>query len=163
MLKNNLFKLATLFSALIIPCLVILILLTLLFKFIPYFQLSGLEFFTSSTWNINKEKFGILVFLTGTLLSSLIALIISIPFSLSISIVIGEILNKNSKLRFISHLIEIISAIPSVVIGLWALAFLFPIIQKLQIFFNITPYGVSLLTASLVLSFYDYSFFSHFR
>lgn len=132
--------------------LVFAIFLTLFFHSLPTIKAFGLKFLTTSSWDPVYSQYGCLPFILGTLITSFLALIISIPFSLSLSILLGEYL-KNGKLSsFLKSTIDLLAGIPSVIYGFWALFFLVPIVSKIQEALSITPYGVSLFTASLILS-----------
>ena len=88
----------------------------------------GLGFLTSSTWDPVNEVFGALPFIFGTLVSSFLALLIAIPFSLGIAIYLSELAPE--KLRTpLSFIIELLAAVPSVIIGLWGLFILAPFVH----------------------------------
>lgn len=88
----------------------------------------GFGFLTGREWNPIKGQFGALAFIYGTILSSLIALLISVPLSLGIAIFLVE-----QAPRFISRpitfLVELLAAIPSVVYGLWGIFVLAPFLR----------------------------------
>lgn len=89
----------------------------------------------------NYRNFGILPFIVGTLLSSLLALFMGFPLALASALCLTEFLSPRSAITSIfSALVDLLAGIPSVIYGLWALFFIVP---KL---------GANLLTASLVLS-----------
>lgn len=92
-------------------------------------------------------------FIYGTLLTSFIALAISLPFSIAISIVLGEYFQKGFFAEVLRYLTELIAGVPSVVLGFWGLFFLVPIVREVEMKFEIPPYGVGILTASLILAF----------
>ena len=151
--KNNFFNFILVFISFIIPVFLVASFVVLLVESLPVLKLIGLKFFVTEDWNVVREKYGFMPFLWGTLFTSVVAMIISFFFSLSLSIVLGEILRKSKINSFFSSLIEIISSIPSVVMGLWGIIFIFPIVIKIQSFFSLTPSGVSFLSAIIVLSF----------
>src|ERR1043166_2431715 len=78
----------------------------------------GFRFLTSQRWDPIKGEFGALPFVYGTLMSSLIALLISVPFSLGIAIFLVEQAPRYIA-RPVGFLVELLAAIPSVVYGLW--------------------------------------------
>ncbi len=112
----------------------------------------GLGFLFSKEWNPVTEKFGMLPFLAGTLITSIIALLISLPFSLSIALFLGEYFKTGFISKFLSYTTDLLAGIPSVIYGFWGLYLLVPLIRKLEIKLHVTPYGVGILTASLVLA-----------
>ncbi|MCZ7392653.1 MAG: phosphate ABC transporter permease subunit PstC [Candidatus Methanoperedens sp.] len=88
----------------------------------------GFGFLTGSTWDPVNEVFGALPFIFGTLVSSFLALTIAVPFSLGIAIFLSELAPE--KLRTpLSFVIELLAAVPSVIIGLWGIFILVPFIH----------------------------------
>jgi phosphate transport system permease protein len=85
-------------------------------------------------------------------LTSFLALIISIPFSFSIATYLGEYNTKGWLSELLKNIVELIAAVPSVIYGFWALAVLVPIVRKLEMKLNVPPYGIGILTASIVLA-----------
>lgn len=128
------------------------IFITLLIASLPSLKHMGLEFFTSSEWNPVTRQFGLLPFLSGTLLTSFLALLISLPFSLSIAILLGEYYKKGVFSTTLRNLIELLAAIPSVIYGFWALMVLVPLMTDFQSQIGVTPYGTSIFTASVILA-----------
>ncbi|MCE8428167.1 MAG: phosphate ABC transporter permease subunit PstC [Candidatus Methanoperedens sp.] len=123
----------------------------------------GLGFLTGSTWDPVKEVFGALPFIFGTLVSSFLALLIAVPFSLGIAIYLSEL--APDRLRTpLSFIIELLAAIPSVIIGLWGIFILAPFIHDylvppLSTYLGFLPlfqgpmYGPSMLTGGVILAF----------
>ncbi len=122
----------------------------------------GFGFLTSSTWDPVNEVFGALPFIFGTLVSSLIALVIAVPLSLGIAIFLSELAPE--KLRTpLSFIIELLAAVPSVIIGLWGIFILAPFIRDylsppLSTYLGFLPlfqgpmYGLSMLTGGVILA-----------
>ncbi len=122
----------------------------------------GLSFLVTSTWDPVDEVFGALPFIFGTLVSSLLALLIAVPFSLGIAIYLSELAPE--KLRTpLSFIIELLAAIPSVIIGLWGIFILAPFIRDylappLSTYLGFLPlfqgpmYGLSMLTGGVILA-----------
>ena len=128
------------------------ILVTLVWQSIPALQALGLRFFWSSTWNPVNNVFGALPFLLGTLITSFTALIISIPFSIAVALMLGEYFPVGNISNFMRSVIDLIAAIPSVIFGFWGFFILVPLIRTLEMKIGVTPNGVGLFSASLVLS-----------
>ncbi len=128
------------------------VLLTLVLNSLPSIKEFGLSFFTGATWNPVNGKFGALPFLMGTLLTSILSLLISVPFSLSISILISDYIKGGLLSSILQIFAELVAGIPSVVIGLWGLFVLVPLVRKLETKIGITPYGVGIFTASIILA-----------
>jgi phosphate transport system permease protein len=122
----------------------------------------GFSFLTSQTWDPIRGQFGGLAFIYGTVVSSLIALLISVPLSLGIAIFLVEQAPRVLS-RPLGFLVELLAAIPSVVYGLWGIFVLAPFIRihvgpPLARLFGWTPLfqgpitGIGLLTGGLILA-----------
>ena len=94
----------------------------------PAFQQEGLGFITSSTWIPAENKFGALAFIYGTVLSSLIALVLAVPVSLGIALYANEAAPRRLR-KPVVYVMDLLAAIPSVVYGLWGIIVLAPAIQ----------------------------------
>jgi len=150
---DKLFKFILLLNGTIVVLLVIGFLITLFISSIPSFKKFGLSFFWTNVWNPSKEIYGALAFIVGTILTSFIALIISLPFSLSIAILLSQYLKKGILSTIIKSITELLAGIPSVIYGFWGFIFLSPIVKNFaKIFFGIDTIGYGIFTASLVLS-----------
>jgi phosphate transport system permease protein len=128
----------------------------------PAIQQSGLSFFTSTVWDVNRNRYGALPFLIGTTESSLIALCIALPLGVFIALFLSENFLPVVVRQVIRFVVELLAAIPSVVYGLWGIAVVIPIVQQLGGYLSdnlgFIPLlsgpatGNSMLTASLVLA-----------
>lgn len=108
------------------------------------------EFFLGTDWNptsFHTPSWGILSLIVGTLIISLLALFIALPFGLSIAIYLSEIASPKMREIF-KPLIEMIASIPSVVLGFLGLLFLAPLIAKI---FHLSN-GLNALTASILVA-----------
>ena len=107
-------------------------------------------FLTSSEWNYTEgaEQYGALPFITGTLLTTLLALIFCIPFSLPVALFVGEYFKGTKVAAVLSAVTDLLAGIPSIICGLWGFYTLRPVIMAL----DISPQGSGILTASLVLA-----------
>ena len=108
------------------------------------------KFLTSSEWSYTEgaEQYGALPFITGTLMTTLLALIFCIPFSLPVALFVGEYFKGTKVAAVLSTVTDLLAGIPSIIYGLWGFYTLRPIIMAL----NISPQGSGILTASLVLA-----------
>ncbi len=108
------------------------------------------KFLTSSEWSYTEgaEQYGALPFITGTLMTTLVALIFCIPLSLPVALFIGEYFKGTKIASVLSNVIDLLAGIPSIIYGLWGFYTLRPLIMSL----NISPQGSGILTASLVLA-----------
>ncbi|MHB9005044.1 MAG: phosphate ABC transporter permease subunit PstC [Coriobacteriia bacterium] len=146
------FQKMLLISAVVIVVLLLCIFITLLVSSLPSIKAIGIKFIYGTTWNPVSDEYGGLPFLIGTLLTALIALIISIPFSLSVGIFLGEYFRKGIISNIFKNIIELLAAIPSVIYGFWGLFVLVPMVRSLETSFGVTPYGVGVLTSSIILA-----------
>lgn len=119
---------------------------------LPSFRATGFGFFTGSTWDPVKGEYGALPFLAGTLISSFLALLISLPFSFGVSLFLGEYYPKGWISSVLKTAVDLMAGIPSVIYGFWALSILVPVVRSAELSLGVPAYGVSILTASLVLS-----------
>ena len=122
----------------------------------------GFRFLTTQTWDPIKGEFGALPFIYGTVVSSLLALLISVPLSLGIAIFLVEQAPRALS-RPVGFLVELLAAIPSVVYGLWGIFVLAPFLRvyiepPLAKWFGWLPFfqgaitGIGLLTGGLILA-----------
>ena len=125
-------------------------------------QKFGFHFLVTSTWDPVAEQFGALPFIYGTLVSSLIALIIAVPLSIATAVFLTELAPLWIRQALVS-LIEMLAAIPSVILGLWGIFVMipwlrdypFPVLKKA---FAWTPlftgpiYGPSMLAGGIIIA-----------
>jgi phosphate transport system permease protein len=124
------------------------------------------HFLVQEAWNPVKERFGALAPMYGTVVTSLIAMIIAVPISFGIAVFMTEICPTRIR-GPINTAIELLAAIPSIVYGIWGLFVLAPILQHtvqpwlienlgpwpvIGVLFQGPPYGIGLFTAGLVLA-----------
>jgi len=122
----------------------------------------GLKFFASSDWDPVNELFGALPVIYGTIVSSLVALVIAVPLSIGVAVFTTEMCPKNLR-GPLSFFVELLAAIPSVIYGLWAFFVLVPLLgEYVQPFlaktlgwtglFSGPPYGIGMLAAGIILA-----------
>ncbi|HEV2117335.1 MAG TPA: phosphate ABC transporter permease subunit PstC [Terriglobales bacterium] len=122
----------------------------------------GWRFFGGQTWDPANDIFGALPFIYGTIISSLVALVIAVPLGLGVAVFITEMCPQGLR-GILSFSTELLAAIPSVIYGLWAIFVLVPIL-RLYIepglirylgwsgLFEGPPYGIGMLAAGMVLA-----------
>lgn len=137
--------------AILFVVLLFCIFLTLLIRSLPSIQAIGFDYYTKSVWNPVSGDFGSLPFLLGTLITSFVALLITIPFSLSISLFLGEYFRKGVLSDFLRNAVELMGGIPSVIYGFWGLFFLVPIVRSFEEKIGLPPLGIGIFTTSLLL------------
>lgn len=131
---SSLVQKATFLAASASTVAVIVILFTLIYESIIFFEdVSILEYFTGTQWTalFLEKKFGILPLINATLLSSLIALGLAVPVGLAVAIYLGEYASDKLK-NILKPTVEILAGIPTVVYGYFALYFVTP--QFLRLF-----------------------------
>lgn len=138
-----------LFSALVTILTTIGIVLVLAIEAFKFFsEVSIIEFFTSTEWTplFTKKKYGILPLLSGTLLTSFIAIAVALPIGLSIAIYLSEYAPRNLR-NYVKPSLELLAAVPTVVYGFFALTVVTPFLQ------NIIPgmSGFNSLSAGFVM------------
>ncbi len=163
-MKLRPFRLSVLGLSLLIPAALCAVILFLLIYSAPAIGFNGLSFISGITWNLGDlysdpvttrgfqvpsgADYGILVFIAGTLASSIIAILIAVPLSVGAAIFLAEAVPP--KLRpALSMLVELVAVVPSVVFGLWGIAVLIPFIGH---YISPTGNGYGLLAASVVLA-----------
>lgn len=132
----------------------------------PAFQEFGLGFLTTESWNPVTEKFGAAAPIYGTIITSFIAMLIAVPLGLFIAMFLTELCPLPLR-RPIGIAIELLAGIPSIIYGIWGLFVFAPFLQQyvqpaiISAFGNIPilstlfagpPFGIGMLTASLILA-----------
>lgn len=160
------FRGATRFFALLVLLLVAAILTSLVIGAAPALSKFGLGFLSSDTWNPVTDSFGALAPIYGTLVTSLIAMIIGIPVSFGIALCVTELVPMWLK-RPITTAIELLAAIPSIIYGMWGLFVLAPILSNdvqpwvtehiggwplVGVLLQGPPLGIGMFTAGLILA-----------
>ncbi len=149
---ESVFRRTLAIMGLVMIILVLGILLTLIVQSLPSIKSLGFSYLWSKVWDPVQDIYGAWPFLLGTLLSSFLALIISIPFSIAIAIFLGEYHPKGWLPNFLKNAVELIAAVPSVIYGFWGLAVLVPIVRELESHIGVQPIGVGIFSSSLILA-----------
>jgi phosphate transport system permease protein len=136
----------------VIIIILLAIFITLSVSSIPSINHLGIKFLYDTAWNPVTDQYGALPFLIGTLLTSFLALIISTPFAISTAIFLGEYYPEGLVSNIFKNTIELLASIPSVIYGFWGMVVLVPIIRNIEIKFHVLPYGVGILTSSIILA-----------
>src|SRR5437899_2191742 len=114
---ETIFRRLLIFMGVLLVLIVIGILITLIKESIPSVKSSGFGYLWSKVWDPVQNIYGAYPFLIGTLLTSFIALILSIPFSYAVSIYLGEYNPKGWLSNLLKNSIELIAAVPSIIYG----------------------------------------------
>lgn len=137
--------------AIVVPLVCGGIVLALISNSISAFSQFGFfQFMFSTNWcqTPSHESYGALPFIVGTLLTTGLALLLCIPFSLSIALFNGEYYKGKPIAKVLGTVVDLLAGIPSVIYGLWGFYVLRPIVMTL----GLSPQGSGVLTASLVLT-----------
>lgn len=150
-MKERIYTTLLYLSAAIVPILCGGIMYALCTDAYEAFQHFGFfKFITSSEWNYTEgnEQYGALPFIVGTMLTTLLALVFCIPFSLPVALFVGEYFKGTIVASVLSTITDLLAGIPSVIYGLWGFFTFRPILMAL----NISPQGSGVLTAAFVLA-----------
>lgn len=139
-------------TALGIVVLLAAVCLTLIIESLPSIKVFGFRFITGRVWDPVAQEYGALPFLVGTLLTSFLALIISVPFSIAISIFLGDYFQEGAVPIFLKSCIEVLAGIPSVIYGFCGLFILIPIVRYIETKLGVAPYGVGIFASSIILA-----------
>ena len=135
-------------------------------SFLSINKFGVIRFLTSTDWNPVKESFGAATTIYGTVITTVLALLIAVPTAIGIAIFVTEIAPSFLK-GPIGVAIELLAAIPSIIYGMWGLFTLAPIMSRyiepalqnsvgklpmLGVLFQGTPMGIDIFTASVILS-----------
>jgi phosphate transport system permease protein len=165
-LGDALFRIITRTAAITVLMLLGGVIVALVSGSLPAFRTYGLDFLTTEVWNPVTEKFGALAPVYGTLVTSLIAMLIAVPVGLMVAFFLTELCPMWLR-RPIGIAIELLAGIPSIIYGIWGLFVFAPFLQQtlqpllIGLFGNIPilssifagpPYGIGILTASLILA-----------
>jgi len=165
-LTDHVFHLLTRLAAIGVLLLLGGVIVSLISGSLPVLREFGLQFLVTERWNPVTEKFGALAPIYGTLVTSVIAMLIAIPIGLLIAVFLTELCPLWLR-RPIGIAIELLAGIPSIIYGIWGLFVFAPFLQEtLQPFLISTlgnvpgigslfagpPYGIGVLTAGLILA-----------
>jgi len=126
------------------------IVVTLVMGSLPAFKEFGLGFIFSSEWNPTegRESYGALPFIIGTIVTSILALLMTFPFAFSIALFLGEYFKEGRMASILKSMIDLLAGIPSVVYGLWG----FYTIKPLVVEMGLSAQGFGIFTSSFVLA-----------
>jgi phosphate transport system permease protein len=164
--QDRLYFWLTLVSAGLVAALLLGVMVSLAIGAWPALSTFGPAFLWTQTWNPVKEIFGALTPIYGTIVTSLIAMLIGVPVSFGIAVFLTELCPPPLR-RPIGIAIELLAGIPSIIYGLWGFFFLAPLLQAtvqpalinsvgrlpvVGLLFGGAPYGMGLLTAGIILA-----------
>ena len=150
-MQDKIFRALLIISAIIIPIIGVGIVFSLVNDASGAFKEFGFwNFIFSDDWvtTAGKEKYGALPFITGTLLTTLLALLMCIPFSLPVALFTGEYFKGKKIATILSTVVDLLAGIPSIIYGLWG----FYALRSVFMHLNLSPQGSGILTAAFVLA-----------
>ncbi|MGH7719789.1 MAG: phosphate ABC transporter permease subunit PstC, partial [Gemmatimonadaceae bacterium] len=163
-LGDRVYGAAITFFALGIPLLLVFIATAIGVAGWPALRRFGLSFLTSSVWDPVAGVFGAASAIYGTIVSSLIALILATPLAIGVAMFLSEFAPRWLR-QPVGFLVDLLAAIPSVVYGLWGIFVLLPLLRQQVMpflrdglglaatpFFSGPAYGPSMLAAGLILA-----------
>ena len=135
-MNDKLYRITLLVAALVIPIVCGGVVYALVTDASDAFEHFGFfNFLTSSEWSYTEgaEQYGALPFITGTLMTTLLALVFCIPFSLPVALFVGEYFKGTRVAAILSTVTDLLAGIPSIIYGLWGFYTLRPLIMALNI------------------------------
>ena len=160
------FRALTFLFALVVLLVLCGLIAALVIGALPALKTYGAAFVVTETWNPVREKFGALAPIYGTLVTSIIAMLIGIPIAFGVALFITELCPAWLK-RPLATMIELLAAIPSIIYGIWGLFVLAPFVQAyiepaliaslgelpgIGVLFAGPPLGIGVLTAGFILA-----------
>lgn len=151
------------FFAVITVAVLFLMSWVILHEALPAIKQFGLGFLWGQDWDTGNQIFGALPYIYGTLVSSAIAILFAVPVGIAVALVTSENFLPSSLRTTLAFVVELIAAIPSVIIGLWAIFVFIPVLEPLQkwlastfkwipLFNTEDPSGTNMLTAGIILA-----------
>ena len=165
-LSDATFRVLTRSAAIAVLIILSGIIISLIHGSLPALRAFGFSFLVDETWNPVTEKFGAIAPIYGTIVTSLIAMLIAVPVGLFIAFFLTELCPMWLR-RPIGIAIELLAGIPSIIYGIWGLFVFAPFLQQyvqpgliwvfgdipvLSTLFAGPPYGIGILTAGLILA-----------
>jgi phosphate transport system permease protein len=165
-LTDSLFQTLTRLSAILVLVILGGVAVSLVAGAWPAFSAFGWSFLVTESWNPVTEKFGALAPIYGTLVTSLIAIVIAVPIGIGIAVFLTELCPRPLK-RPIGIAVELLAGIPSIIYGIWGLFVFAPFLQVhlqpfvIKLFHGVPglsslfagpPYGIGLMTSGLILA-----------
>lgn len=128
----------------------------------PAIAAFGLSFLWSQEWDVPNLLFGALPYMYGTLVTSTIALLVAVPVGLSVALITSEDFLPVWMRSPLAFVVELLAAIPSVIVGLWGIFVLIPFLQPIQTWlfnhfqwiplFSTEPFGPGMMVAGIILA-----------
>jgi len=161
-IPDAVFGVIILISAISVFAIVVLVAWELIEKSQLSLHQFGIKFFYGHDWDPVNDSFGAMPFIYGTLVSSALALLLAVPLSIGVAVYITEMCPQGLR-AFISFMVELLAAIPSVIYGLWGIFVLAPLLRVYVQpflartlgwtgFFGGPMYGLGMLAAGIIMA-----------
>jgi phosphate transport system permease protein len=165
-LTDAIFRAATRFSAILVLLILGGVAISLFVGSWQAMSTFGVSFLTTESWNPVTEKFGALAPIYGTVVTAAISILIAVPIGIGIAIFLTELCPRPLR-RPIGIAVELLAGIPSIIYGIWGLFIFAPFVQTtiqpffINLFHDVPvlsslfagpPYGIGLLTSSMILA-----------
>ncbi len=151
--SDQAFRMTLSIGGIAVSILLVAIFLSLLLASRPALVANGFRFLTGTDWDPVTNRFNALPVLFGTLVTSLVALLIATILSIALAVLLGEYFKTGPFASIMRTSVELLAGIPSVVYGFIGLFFLVPLMRALQMALGMPPIGVGILTAAVLLAF----------
>jgi len=159
---DRVFRRLTATFALSILAILLLMIYEMTRESLPSLAKFGWKFISGSNWDAVQEEYGALTFLFGSVVSSILAILLATPLSVATALLITEVVPQRLG-SAVASLVELLAAIPSVIYGLWGVLVMAPWLQQtvqpwliehfgFLPFFAGAPYGVSMMAGVLILA-----------
>ena len=149
-MKDKVVKILTFIAAVIILIICGGMVYSLVTGAVPAFEKFGVDFIFKKDWQYtpDNEQYGALPFIVGTLITAFLAVIISFPFSMAVSLFVGEYFKDTKVAAFLGTATELLAGIPSIVYGLWG----FYVLRPIMVGMGLSEQGFGIMTSSVVLA-----------
>ncbi len=161
---DRIYRVLTTAFAVSVPLLLVVIAIEIVYAAWPALRQFGFGFLTSSDWDPVRGHFGAAPMIYGTVVSSLLGLILATPLALGVAVFLSDYAPTWLR-QPVSFLVDLLAAIPSVIYGLWGIFVLLPVLRSTVIpflrdtlhlggtpFFSGPSYGNSMLAAGIILA-----------
>lgn len=128
--SDGAFRTLALASGMLVLVILALIAVSTTIRAWPAFQASGISFITTNDWDPDKGQYGALAFIYGTIVSSVIALVLAVPVSVGIALFSLEVAPRRLRTP-VAYVVDLLAAVPSVVYGLWGAYVFAPVLKPI--------------------------------
>jgi phosphate transport system permease protein len=143
-LGDRSFQILALVAGLLVLVILILIAVTTAQQSTTWFTTAGIKGIFSTDWDPTNNKFGAMTFVYGTVISSVIAIIVAFPVSIGMALLLTEVVPRRWSRPFI-YVIDLLAVVPSVVWGLWGIIVLVPWIDRIYLHIGSGLNGIPVL------------------